>query len=86
MKTLKTVSNLPLRKGTKKSFFCNLLGPHPSMVSRASLGRLPPPKVRKNRGPDNDFLLFYDSVFTLFGDTLEMLRVFLEKQIDRTRC
>ena len=41
------------------------------MVARASLGRLPGSKACKNRGPDMNFLLFWDHVFTLFGDTLE---------------
>ena len=44
---------------------------HPSMVSRASLGRLPGPKAGQNGGPHMDFLLFWDHAFTFFGDTLE---------------
>ena len=41
------------------------------MVARASLGRLPGSKACKNRGPDMDFLLFWDHAFAFFGDTLE---------------
>jgi hypothetical protein len=33
-----------------------------------------------------DLLLFLDYVFILFGDTLEMLRVFHEQQIYDIRC
>ena len=53
----------------KKCFFCVFSGFHPSMVSRASLGRLLGLKARQNGGPD--FLLLWDHAFTFFGDTLE---------------
>ena len=57
--------------GPKNMFFCGFSGFHPSMVSKASLGRLPGPKAHQNGGPDMDFLLFWDHALTFFGDTLE---------------
>ena len=57
--------------GLKKVFFCGFSGFHPSMVSRASLGRLLGLKARQNGGLGMDFLLFWDHVLTFFGDTLE---------------
>ena len=56
---------------SKKSVFLLFFRVHPSMVSRTSLGRLPGSKARQNGGPDMDFLLCWDHVFTFFGDTLE---------------
>ena len=56
------------------------------MVSNVAPGSLPGPKASKNAAPDMDFLLFEDLAFTFFGDTLEILRVFFEKQIDSIRC
>ena len=56
------------------------------MVSRVSLGRLPGSKVRQNGGPDMDLYDFRKLFPRSFGDTLEMLHVFFEKQIDSIRC
>ena len=59
------------REGPEKVIFLWFSGFHPSMVSRASLGRLPGSKAHQNGGPDMDFLLFRDHAFTFFGSTLE---------------
>jgi hypothetical protein len=74
------------KKFTKVVFLCVFLSPHPSMVPRASPGRLPEPKAYWSGGQHVDFLKFnvYDS--TLFEHTLKIFRVFHEQQIDSTRC
>tara|TARA_B100001142_G_scaffold188091_1_gene187238 strand:- start:90 stop:347 length:258 start_codon:yes stop_codon:yes gene_type:complete len=55
-KTLRFVQKWSKKRVPKKWFFCGFSGFHPSMVARASLGRLPGSKVRQNGGPDMDFL------------------------------
>ena len=85
-KTLRFVQKWSKKRVPKKWFFCGFSGFHPSMVSRVSLGRLPGSKVRQNGGPDMDFYDFRKLFPRDFGDTLEMLHVFFEKQIDSTRC
>ena len=66
------------KEGQQQLFVSGFYGPHPSMVSRVALGRLPDPKTFQNAAPDMDFLLFEDLAFTFFGDTLEIFRVFPE--------
>ena len=68
---MRFVQKWSTKRVPKKCFFCDFSGFHPSMVARASLGRLPGPKPRQNGGPDMYFLLFWDQAFTFFGDTLE---------------
>ena len=70
-KTLRFVQKWSKKRVPKKWYLRGFSGFHPSMVSRASLGRLPGSKTRQNGGPDMDFLLFWDHAFTFFGDTLE---------------
>ena len=70
-KTLRFVQKWSKKRVPKKWYLRGFSGFHPSMVSRASLGRLSGSKARQNGGPDMDFLLFRDHAFTFFGDTLE---------------
>ena len=70
-KNIEICSKMVHKEGPKKVIFCDFSGFHPSMVARASLGRLPGSEAYQNGGPDMDFLLFWDHAFTLFGDTLE---------------
>ena len=70
-KTSRFVQKMSKKRVQKNWSFCGFSGFHPSMVSRASLGRLAGSKARQNGGPDMDFLLFRDHAFTFFGDTLE---------------
>jgi hypothetical protein len=85
-KHIKVCSKIVQKEGPEKVILGGFSEFHPSMVSRASLGRLPGPKAHQNGGPDMDFLLFWDHAFTFFGDTLEIFRVLHEQQIDSTRC
>ena len=58
-KNIEICSNRFKKRVPKKWYLCGFSGFHPSMVSRASLGRLPGSKARQNGGPDMDFLRFH---------------------------
>ena len=80
------VTNVLQNEGLKKWSFCDFLGPHPRMVSKASPDRLQGTKACQNGGPELDFLLFCNNLFILFGCFFDMLWVYHEECIDNIVC
>ena len=80
-KVHQTVWNVLQKEGLKKWSFCDLLGPHPRMVSMASWDKLQGPKTCPNGGLDVDFHWFQYDISIFVGAFFEMPRVFHEHQI-----
>jgi hypothetical protein len=84
-KNIQMCSKIVQKEGPS-CFFCGCSGFRPSMVSRASLGRLPGPKARQNGGPDMHSLLFWGPCVHFLWGHFRLFRVFHEQQMNSTGC